>query len=67
MAGRHSNDWKLLANIAVFALLALYYLYSRDMTAAVAITIGTVVYSIVWLVKSVRARHRDTDSGEDSP
>ena len=66
MARDRSSRWKLLANIALFAGLALYYLHSRDMTAAVAITIGAVVYCIVWLVKSVRASRRDTESGEDS-
>lgn len=66
MANRDSKNWKLLANIGVFALLAIYYLYSRDMTAALAIAVGLLIYTVTWLVNALRDNRQDRNSEKDN-
>lgn len=65
MANRNSKDWKLIANISVVALLATYYLYSRDMNAALAVVVGLLVYSVSWFFNSLRDSRRDRDSEKE--
>ena len=62
MANRDSNNWKLIAEVAAVTLLAGYFLYSRDISAALAVTIGLLVYSLAWLVKALKTYRRDRDS-----
>ena len=66
MSNRVPSDWKLLANIGVVVLLVIYYLYSRDISAALAITVGMVIYSVGWLVKSLRNNRRVRKFGNDN-
>lgn len=65
MANHAPGNWKLLANIGVVALLVFYYLYSQDISAALAVTIGLGVYSVAWLVKSLRANRQAKNEGKD--
>lgn len=51
MAKRDSKNWKLLAEIVVVTLLVSYYLYSKDMNAALAVTFGLLFFAIRWLWK----------------
>lgn len=51
MTNRDTKNWKLLAEIGVVVLLVAYYLYSRDMNAAVAVTFGLLFYAVRWLLK----------------
>ncbi len=66
MPNRQNSDWKLLANIGVVVLLVIYYLYSKDISAALAITIGMAIYAIAWLVNSLRKNRGAGGPGNDS-
>ena len=66
MSNRQNSDWKLLANIGVVVLLVIYYLYSRDISAALAITIGMAIYAVVWLVNLLRKNHGAREPGNDN-